>query len=168
LSSKRGLGIDVVLEESCAVASVFGLAMPGTETQDTLSQMNTTSFINCVPAPVASCILFCVALGCGAQGKDTQAPLQIPPPVGFIGGATLSDAIRRRALAGQPASAKVLGSYYETNTLAGILKDDMVDAPVPYCSALLKKEYASIPEAKAGFEKLVNAARKEASNFDPQ
>ena len=67
----------------------------------------------------------------------------VPARVGFIDATGLSEKIRMQALAGEPASKKVLGGYYTTNALAEILNQGYITAPSPFCKAVLEKEYAS-------------------------
>lgn len=92
---------------------------------------------------------------------------RIPSPVGFIEGSGLSETIRAMGIAGQPASAKLVGVYYPTNTLAEILNNGF-SSPSPFCKALLKGHYRSVSDAKKAFQTLVSNAKKESDKpFDP-
>ena len=100
-------------------------------------------------------------------GTAADAPPRVPPPAGFIDGASLSETIKAMGLAGQPPSAKLLGLYYPTNALAEILNKGST-APSPFCKAIVNKNYSSVSDAKKGFQTLVKNAKKEGdTQFDP-
>ena len=98
----------------------------------------------------------------GSSGTVLAAGLlpRIPAPDGFVDGATLSEKIRTSATVGQPPSVKLIGMYYQTDTLADILNRGY-STTAPFCKALLKMDYQSIEDAKDGFRALVESLKRD-------
>lgn len=91
-----------------------------------------------------------------------EVRLTLPAPVGFVEGSRLSPKLVKSALAGLQPSVKLLGLYYETNTLAEIINQGFTK-PSPFCRALLRKVFDTAPAAQTAFDTLVVNAKKEAS-----
>jgi hypothetical protein len=94
-------------------------------------------------------------------------PIRVPNPSGFIEASALSEKVRITGSAGLSRGSTLLGVYYPTNALAGILNQGF-SAPSPFCKAVLQKEYSSVSSAKKEFATLVANAKKEGDRkFDP-
>lgn len=88
-----------------------------------------------------------------------QLPM-VPSPNGFIEASTLSAFIRNMAVAGQPASSKLIGAYYPPDALAEILSAGQTN-PAAFCKANVLKEFGSVQAADDYLKQLVRNAKKE-------
>lgn len=103
----------------------------------------------------------------GTSPADAQLFACVPPPAGFVEASGRSTEIRALARAGQPASVRLVGIYYEPNTLDEILKKGYTE-PAAFCKALAPEISRSTEEAQKDFKQLVAGLKKEAgSRFDP-
>jgi hypothetical protein len=118
-------------------------------------------------SPSSLATLFTVAVGiCSLDAGESQSFPRIPTPTGFIEASGLSDFLRASGTAGLAPSAKLLGLYHTTNTVADILNSRYA-APAPFCRAVMRREYGSLLDAEKGFRTLVNSAKKESDKkFD--
>src|SRR5438270_11235147 len=78
----------------------------------------------------------------------------VPTPQGFIEASALSVNIRNGALTGHSASQKLIGIYYQPDTLAKILNTGASE-PSPLCTAYIDGEFDSETTADAHFKQLV-------------
>jgi hypothetical protein len=92
---------------------------------------------------------------------------RIPAPAGFVEASGLSEKLKKAASATLRPPASLLGLYYQINSLAELLNLGYTEQPARYCTAVLKKDYSTISEAKQEFQTLVKYAKKEtATAFD--
>ena len=84
----------------------------------------------------------------------------VPSPMGFIEGSALSAVIRDRAMAGHPASHKLIGQYFLPDALAEILKNRQTGLTA-FCSAYIEREFSSDRAADDYFKELVKDLKKE-------
>jgi hypothetical protein len=109
-------------------------------------------------------VAFLFLLATFPAGAD-QLPV-VPNPQGFIESSALSVNIRNGALAGHPASQKLIGIYYPPNTLAKILNTGTSE-PSAICTAYIDGEFDSEATADTHFKQLVINAKKDgAQKFD--
>ena len=124
-------------------------------------------------ARVLLTLLVCAICISAALPNPTRADSQVqalpvvPSPEGFIEGSALSADIKKLGLAGQSPSGKLIGVYYQPDTLAKILKQGYYTEPAPFCQAQVQREFNSAEEARQNFKDLVTNAKKESTTkFD--
>jgi hypothetical protein len=101
----------------------------------------------------------------GRAAVRQQEP-RIPAPRGYLEASGMSESLRRSACSGLTPPARCLGLYYDTNSLAELLRTGHTD-PAPFFKAVLDQEYASVDDAKGGFQTTVGNARTESrTRFD--
>lgn len=130
-----------------------------------ISRINRTT-VGVLVAGVIVSVVAAIWVFAGATSSDIAKPAVVPNPAGFIEGSALSKNIKDWAVAGLSPNVKLIGMYYEPDTLSKILKIGYSE-PAPFGKALVQFESKSTGEADRYLKNLVMNAKKEGSkSFD--
>ena len=90
----------------------------------------------------------------------------IPSPPNFVEAAHVNQRMRDLASIGHPASEKLIGVYLQPSDLNDFVHTGRIGGAI-VCRAYLEGEYASAQEAKAAFQKIAAALRRDSGPLNP-